>query len=200
MRSSPRKHATILWCQIGNRPLPFLKQSTICLVFLKPTECKRKRTRVGEEVVWFRPWRHMWVEFVATLLCTEKFFSPGWRVLPLPKNRNLIWLVGIWFAFVIFGHLADVLVLSTTWNILFYSCVDDLSISWQMFNFVFLFLKRWFQFNSRIVRTNFASVMTLNNWQMIAETRSHIFRWRSRFRRRRVCLSSLISRHLDLKE
>ena len=27
---------------------------------------------------------------------------------------------------------------------------------------------------------------------MIAETRSHIFRWRSRFRRRRVCLSSLI--------
>ena len=27
---------------------------------------------------------------------------------------------------------------------------------------------------------------------MIAETRSHIFRWRSRFRRRRVCLSSLM--------
>ena len=34
---------------------------------------------------------------------------------------------------------------------------------WQMFNFVFLSVKRWFQFNSRIVRTHFASVMTLNN-------------------------------------
>ena len=34
--------------------------------------------------------------------------------------------------------------------------------------------------------------MTLNNWKMIAETRSYIFRWHSRFRRRRVCLSSLI--------
>ena len=27
---------------------------------------------------------------------------------------------------------------------------------------------------------------------MIAETRSYIFRWRSRFRRRHVCLSSLL--------
>ena len=35
--------------------------------------------------------------------------------------------------------------------------------------------------------------MSLNNWKMIAEMRSYIFRWRSRFRRRRVCLSSLIS-------
>ena len=33
----------------------------------------------------------------------------------------------------------------------------------------------------------FLSIMTLNNWKMIAETRSNIFRWR------RVCLSSLIS-------
>ena len=46
--------------------------------------------------------------------------------------------------------------------------------------------------NSRIVRTHFASVMTFNIWKMIAETRSYIFRWRSRFRQRRVCLSSLI--------
>ena len=30
---------------------------------------------------------------------------------------------------------------------------------------------------------------------MIAETRSHIVRWRSRFRRRRVCLSSLFEKH-----
>ena len=35
--------------------------------------------------------------------------------------------------------------------------------------------------------------MTLNNWKMIAETRSYIFRWRSHFRRRRACLSSLLS-------
>ena len=59
--------------------------------------------------------------------------------------------------------------------------------------FVFLCPKRWFQFNSWIVRTNFSSIMTLNNWQMIAETRSYIFRWRSRFCPRRVCLSSLLS-------
>ena len=82
---------------------------------------------------------------------------------------------------------------STTWNDLFCSCVDDVSIWWQMFNFVFLCPKRWFQFNSRIVRTHFSSILTLNNWKMIAETRSYIFRWRSRFRRRRVCLSSLLT-------
>ena len=45
---------------------------------------------------------------------------------------------------------------------------------------------------SRVVTTHFSSIMSLNNWKMIAETRSHIFRWRSRFRRRRVCLSSLL--------
>ena len=39
--------------------------------------------------------------------------------------------------------------------------------------------------------------MILNNWKMIAETRSYIFRWRSRLRRRRVYLSSLI---FDLTE
>ena len=95
-------------------------------------------------------------------------------------------------AFFIFWHFADVLVLSTTWKDLFCSCVDDVSIWWQMFNCVFLSLKRWFQLNSRIVRTYFASVMTLNNWEMIPETRSYSFRWRSRCRRRRVCLSSLV--------
>ena len=76
----------------------------------------------------------------------------------------------------------------------FYIWVDDVSIWWQLFNFVFLCPKRWVQLNSRIVRTHFSSIMSLNNWKMIAETRSYIFRWRSRFRRRRVCLSSLVSR------
>ena len=93
-------------------------------------------------------------------------------------------------AFLIFWHFEDVLVLSTTWNDLFCTCVDDVSKWWQMFNFVPLCPKRWFQFNSRIVKTHFSSIMSLNNWQMIAE--SYIFRWSSRFRRRRVCLSSLI--------
>ena len=94
--------------------------------------------------------------------------------------------------FFIFWHFGDVLVLSTTSNDMFCSCVDDVSIWWQMFNFVFLCPKRCFQCNSRIVRTNFPSMMSLNNWKMIPETRSHIFRWRSRSGRRRVCLSSLI--------
>ena len=91
-------------------------------------------------------------------------------------------------AFFIFWHFDDVVVLSTTWNDLFFSCVDDMSIWSQMFNFVFLCPKRWFQFNSRMVRTHFSRIMALNNWKTIAETRSYIFRWRSRFRRRRVCL------------
>ena len=50
----------------------------------------------------------------------------------------------------------------------------------------------WFQFNSWIVKAHFSRIMTLNNWKMIAETRSDIFIWRYRFRRRRVCLSSLL--------
>ena len=40
--------------------------------------------------------------------------------------------------------------------------------------FVFLPLKRWFQLNCRTVTTLFASVLALNNWEMIAETRSYI--------------------------
>ena len=52
--------------------------------------------------------------------------------------------------------------------------------------------KGWFQFNSRIVKAHFSGITTLNNWKMFAETRSDIFRWRSRFCRSRVCLSSLL--------
>ena len=95
-------------------------------------------------------------------------------------------------AYFIFCHFVDVLVLSGTWNHLFCSCVDDVSIWSQMFNFVFLCPKRWFQCNSRIVTTQFSSVMILNSWKIIAETQSYIFRWRSCFRRRRVCLSSVV--------
>ena len=38
-------------------------------------------------------------------------------------------------AFFIFWHFEDVLVLSMTWNDLFCSCVDDMSICWRMFSF-----------------------------------------------------------------
>ena len=97
-------------------------------------------------------------------------------------------------AFFIFWHFEDDLVLSTMWNDLFCSCVDDVSIWWQMFNFVFLCPKRWFKINSRTVRRHFSGIMTLNNCKLIAKAkRSYIFRWRSRFRRRLVCLSSLIT-------
>ena len=34
--------------------------------------------------------RHMWVEFVGSLLCTESF-SPGTPVSPLLKNQHLAW-------------------------------------------------------------------------------------------------------------
>ena len=74
-----------------------------------------------------------------------------------------------------------------TRKIRFYSCEDDVIIWYQMFDFVFLPLKRWFQFNSMIVRTHFASIMTLNNWEMIAEWRSYIFWWRFCCRQRCVC-------------
>ena len=33
-------------------------------------------------------WLHMWVEFVGSLLCTDRF-SPGTPVSPLLKNQHL---------------------------------------------------------------------------------------------------------------
>ena len=73
-------------------------------------------------------------------------------------------------AFFIFWHFVDVLVLSTTWNDLFYSCLDNASVWWQMFNFVLSCPKRLFQFNSSIVRTHFSSITSLNNWKMKRES------------------------------
>ena len=101
------------------------------------------------------------------------------------------------FARAVFIFDISLLVLSATWNDLFCSCVDDATIWWQIVNIVLLSMKRWFQFNSRIVTTHFASIMTLNNWEMITETWSYIFRWRSRCCRRRVCVNSLLSRVID---
>ena len=80
-----------------------------------------------------------------------------------------------------------VFVLSTTWNDLFCSCVGDMSIWWQIFNIFLLSPNRWYKFISRIF-SYFANIMTWINWEIIAETRSFIFRWRSRCRRRRLCI------------
>ena len=75
-----------------------------------------------------------------------------------------------------FVHFTDVLVLCTTWNDPFWSCVDD---EHMMTNFVVFSQRRWFQllFNSGIVRSHFSSIKTLINSVMIAETRSCIFCW-----------------------
>ena len=86
------------------------------------------------------------------------------------------------FSFFLRREMTCFAVVRTTW------AHDD-----EMFNFVFLSLKRWIQFNSWILRTHFASIMTFNNSEMTAETRSYIFRRRSRCRRRRVCVNSLLT-------
>ena len=93
-------------------------------------------------------------------------------------------------ALFIFWHFEDVLVLSMTWNDLFCICMDDVSIWWQI-QFCLPTSEALFPVNSRIVRTHFAIVITLNNWETIAETRSYIFRWRSHCGRSPVFLSSL---------
>ena len=46
---------------------------------------------------------------------------------------------------------------------------------------------------SGIVRKHFASIITLNNCEIITETRISIFRWLSCCCRRRLCLSSQLS-------
>ena len=75
-----------------------------------------------------------------------------------------------------FVHFTDVLVLCTTWNNPFWSCVDD---EHMMTNFVVFSQRRWFQllFNSGIVISHFSSIKILINSVMIAETRNCIFCW-----------------------
>ena len=71
---------------------------------------------------------------------------------------------------------------------LFCSCEDDVSIRWQILSSS----EALVPFNSWIVRTHFGTVMTSNDSERIAETRSYVFRRHSRCRRRRVCVNSLI--------
>ena len=94
--------------------------------------------------------------------------------------------------FFFFLHFAVVPVLSTTWNDQFCRFVDTVSTWRQIFMLIFLSLRRWFRFNSRILRTKFANMVIGNNDEMIAQTRSYILRWSSRCRL--LCgLSSLLS-------
>ena len=74
------------------------------------------------------------------------------------------------------------------------------AVVWRMWAYddKFLPLKRWSQLNSRIVKTHFESVVSLNNWETIVGTRSNTFRWRFRCCRRRVCVHSLIPALWDL--
>ena len=62
---------------------------------------------------------------------------------------------------------------------------------WQIFNFFLLSPNRWYHFNSRINSIHFAGITTWNNWESITETRSYTFKWHSRCRWLRPCLSSL---------
>ena len=135
--------------------------------------------------------------FVAqdTLKIIRELQQPRWRWQQKPHKFAYLTMNNSIFArfaraFLIFWHFEDVLVLSTTWNELFSSCV---SIWWPMLNFLFLCPEHWFQINSRKVTTNYSSIMTLNNWKMIPETRSYIFGSRSRFPHVPVSFSFLLS-------
>ena len=54
----------------------------------------------------------------------------------------------------------------------------------EKFSFFLVIFKPLIPILFRILRRNFAGKMTWNNWKMITETQSSIFRWRSRCRRR----------------
>ena len=159
---------------------------------------------VSRETVVLRRWER-WKQKFGFIKRVDK----GWRlskpftvvIQPLSTRltkQNFWWktivlhALHVYFSF--FSHFADVLVLSTTWKDLFCSWVDDVSIWWQRFNFVFLSLKRWFQFHFRMVGTQFTGVMTFNNLEMITETRSYILTWRFPCLRRRDCLSSIMKK------
>ena len=85
------------------------------------------------------------------------------------SSSNFFRVLHVHFSF--FWHFVDVLVLSTTWNDLFCICVDDVSIWWQRFNFVFLYLKCWFSSN---LIPGYIEHMSWNNWEVIAEKRRYV--------------------------
>ena len=179
--SGKKKQVEIDWLIVQGglieyRLLPQLSKSN-CVTRSRESllGCFRSRTNVDESCEAFNA-----CEQCRKFETTGSFKQPRQRRQEEPHKFAYLTMENSIFArfaraYFIFWHFEDVLVLSTTWNDLFCSCVDDESIWWQMFNFVLLCPKRWFQFNSRIVRTHFSSIMTVNNWKMIAETRSFFY-------------------------
>ena len=76
-------------------------------------------------------------------------------------------------------------------NDLFCCFVDDTSACAQIFNFFSVSHNRLYQFSSRTVSSHFARQTTWHNRQIIAETRSYIFRQSPCCRQRSPFLCSL---------
>ena len=95
-------------------------------------------------------------------------------------------------AFHILIHFFAVLVLTTTWNDQIWGHVEDESTWRRVFNFLFNCPHRSHQFYSWIAHSHFPSRTTWSNRKIITVTGNNIFRQRSRSRRRRPCLRSLI--------
>ena len=81
-------------------------------------------------------------------------------------------------------------VLFTTWNDLF-AVVWTTGAYEDKFSILSRYLQttQWFQFNSRVFRIHFASIM---NWEIIVRTPIYIFRWRSLPSHCRLILSFLL--------
>ena len=138
--------------------------------------------------LWSALWSLVWKWFV---LVSLQWFENNIRELKQPRRRQQ--QGGHEFACLSMKNSSFARFALVFLNCKNFADVKDVSIWYQMFNFVFLPLKRWFQFNSTVtVETYFARAVTLNNWEMIAETRCYIFRWRSCCRRRRYRLSSVM--------
>lgn len=84
--------------------------------------------------------------------------------------------------FCIFVHFATAVVLPAAWN--------DLSYSREHFRTNFHFFSFAYP-NSRVVITHFSRQTTLNQREIIVETPSYVFRWRSHFRRCRPYLKAV---------
>ena len=95
-------------------------------------------------------------------------------------------------AFHILIHFFAVLVLTTTWNDQIWGHVEDESTWRRIFKFIFKCPHRSHQFYSWIAHSHFPSRTTWSNRKIITVTGNNIFRQRSRSRRRRPCLRSLI--------
>ena len=100
-------------------------------------------------------------------------------------------------AFHILIHFFAVLVLTTTWNDQIWGHVEDESTWRRIFNFLLNCPHRSHQFYSWIAHSHFPSRTTWSNRKIITVTGNNIFRQRSRSRRRRPCLRSLLWRKVN---